>query len=112
MLCSICFNDIPSVNGWDSGNNAAPINYGRCCKDCDNNIVIPARINMIVRKISNKVFMEMQREAARRFADQNFMLTPTELEAVERVIHTVGPCTDSATLRGLLVRLLGEWDEW
>jgi len=33
-------------------------------------------------------------------------LTPTELEAVERVIHTVGPCTDSDTLSGLLERLL------
>ena len=62
MLCSICFNDIPSVNGWDSGNNAAPINHGRCCNDCDNNIVIPARLNMMMRKISNETVMKMQRE--------------------------------------------------
>lgn len=65
MLCSICFNDIPSVNGWDSGNNASPVNHGRCCNDCDNNIVIPARINMMARKISNAAFMEMQREQFR-----------------------------------------------
>jgi len=65
MLCSICFNDIPSVNGWDSGNNAEPINHGRCCHTCDNNIVIPARINMMVRKISNETVMEMQREQFR-----------------------------------------------
>jgi len=62
MLCSICFNDIPNVNGWDSGNNAAPVNHGRCCNNCDNNIVIPARINMMVRKVSNETFMAMQRE--------------------------------------------------
>jgi hypothetical protein len=62
MLCSICFNDIPSVNGWDSGNNAAPVNHGRCCNDCDNNVVFPARLNMMMRGVSNEVFMAMQRE--------------------------------------------------
>ena len=62
MLCSICFNDIPSVNGWDSGNNAFPVNHGRCCNDCDNNVVIPARLTMMVRKISNETLQAMQRE--------------------------------------------------
>ena len=64
MLCSICFNDIPSVNGWDSGNNAAPVNHGRCCNECDNTIVLPARITMARRKIYD-AFMEMQREQFR-----------------------------------------------
>jgi hypothetical protein len=62
MLCSICFNDIPSVNGWDSGNNAAPVNHGRCCNTCDNNIVFPARLNMMMRGVSNETFVAMQRE--------------------------------------------------
>ena len=31
MLCSICFNEIPKVGDWDSGNNAYPVNHGRCC---------------------------------------------------------------------------------
>ena len=62
MLCSICFNDITSVNGWDSGNNAAPVNHGRCCQTCDDNIVIPARLTMMMRKVSNETFMAMQRE--------------------------------------------------
>jgi predicted aldo/keto reductase-like oxidoreductase len=61
MLCSICFNDIPSVQGWDSGNNADPINMGRCCNKCDNNVVIPARLTMMTRRISNEQYREMQR---------------------------------------------------
>jgi hypothetical protein len=38
-ICSICFKEIV---GWS--NNAEPINDGRCCKVCDDTIVIPARI--------------------------------------------------------------------
>lgn len=45
MKCSICDKDIPvKEGGWDSGNNAQPINDGRCCDDCNMNVVIPARL--------------------------------------------------------------------
>ena len=39
MICSICEDNID--DGF--GNNAAPINDGRCCNDC-NNLVIRRRI--------------------------------------------------------------------
>jgi hypothetical protein len=39
MNCSIC-ND--TYKGF--GNNAWPINNGRCCAWCDNNVVTPVRI--------------------------------------------------------------------
>lgn len=61
MICSICFNDIPVVNGWTIGNNAEPVNMGRCCHDCDNNVVIPARMTMMSRNIRNE-YLEMQQE--------------------------------------------------
>lgn len=64
MLCSICFNEIPAVGDWTSGNNAEPVNFGRCCNKCDNEVVIPARITMMTAKISNDVQMEMVREQA------------------------------------------------
>lgn len=73
MFCSICFNEIPSINGWDSGNNANPVNMGRCCNACDNNVVIPARINMMTRRIPNEQYMEMLRE---QFNVLQNMLTP------------------------------------
>jgi len=39
QTCSICQRDI---NGY--GNNAWPVNEGRCCNDCNTTVVIPARI--------------------------------------------------------------------
>ena len=40
-ICSICQRE---YGGW--GNNARPINKGRCCDECDN-LVIVARLNVI-----------------------------------------------------------------
>ena len=30
---------------WDEGHNAEPVNDGRCCTQCNNTTVIPARIS-------------------------------------------------------------------
>lgn len=42
--CSICQT---LFSGW--GNNAQPVNDGRCCDKCNRDIVIPARLMMIFR---------------------------------------------------------------
>ena len=54
LQCSICKGDIehktlPDSNEvyWTSGNNAWPINSGRCCQWCDNQVVIPVRLKMM-----------------------------------------------------------------
>lgn len=50
VKCSICFGYIEPLkdeNGevvWEHGNNAQPINDGRCCDKCNWEVVIPARI--------------------------------------------------------------------
>lgn len=54
MKCSICDGEIekqymvkPSgerVMYWDGGHNAEPVNTGRCCQSCNDNVVIPVRI--------------------------------------------------------------------
>lgn len=45
MKCSICDGPIKVLpTGWSTGNNAAPVNDGRCCDECNFMIVIPARI--------------------------------------------------------------------
>jgi len=56
MECSICGNTIePMLNPatgevvWDQGNNAEPINDGRCCDVCDGLVVIPRRIQMVMQ---------------------------------------------------------------
>ena len=38
-ICSICKKE---YFGW--GNNAQPVNDGRCCDDCNTTAVIPARL--------------------------------------------------------------------
>lgn len=45
LICSICSKPIDETNSvWLGGNNAEPINAGRCCDVCDRRLVIPARI--------------------------------------------------------------------
>jgi hypothetical protein len=44
FICSICQR---ACEGF--GNNAEPVNDGRCCDRCDNEIVIPARIRQMQR---------------------------------------------------------------
>ena len=39
QICSICGKE---YSGW--GNNAQPVNDGRCCDDCNTTAVIPARL--------------------------------------------------------------------
>lgn len=38
-ICSICGKEY-----FGYGNNAQPVNDGRCCDECNLNIVVPARV--------------------------------------------------------------------
>lgn len=40
--CSICQEP---YDNW--GNNAMPVNSGRCCDDCNWSVVLPARLNRL-----------------------------------------------------------------
>lgn len=62
MLCSICFNEIEAVGSWTEGNSAEPVNYGRCCNACDNNVVIPSRLSLMTRKIPPATYIKMLQE--------------------------------------------------
>lgn len=44
LICSICDQPIPTRGDWAGGNNAWPINDGRCCYECNDNVVLPARM--------------------------------------------------------------------
>jgi len=51
MKCSICGNEIEKKYDkagkmyWDKGENAEPVNSGRCCSKCNYEIVIPRRMS-------------------------------------------------------------------
>ena len=47
MKCSICKKEIEIKGTWTQGNNAQPINDGRCCDICNDTKVIPERIKRI-----------------------------------------------------------------
>ena len=44
MKCSICKGQIEKKAHWSEGHNAEPINNGRCCDECNDNIVTPTRL--------------------------------------------------------------------
>ena len=50
VRCSICNGHIKPLRNsvgevvWDQGNNAQPVNNGRCCDQCNWEVVIPARM--------------------------------------------------------------------
>ena len=52
VRCSICngyikpLKDEESKVVWEHGNNAEPVNSGRCCDDCNWKVVIPARLQL------------------------------------------------------------------
>lgn len=47
-ICSICEGPIDVQGGtWRDGHNAQPVNAGRCCTRCNNNVVIPERLRRI-----------------------------------------------------------------
>lgn len=54
MICVICHKDIEpdrTDDGeiyWDQGNSAEPIDKGRCCNNCNRNIVLPARLTDVI----------------------------------------------------------------
>ena len=52
LVCSICFGLILAEdNGkWKFGHNADPVNNGRCCRRCNDRIVLPARIRQHQRE--------------------------------------------------------------
>lgn len=47
-ICSICGKE---YQGY--GNNAQPVNNGRCCNECNLSVVIPARL-VEIRKMNKK----------------------------------------------------------
>jgi hypothetical protein len=49
LKCSICDGPIERVNDWAGGHNAAPVNDGRCCSDCNWTVVIPMRLARLAR---------------------------------------------------------------
>ena len=49
MNCIICTDEIlpQPISGWDKGHNPWPVrDNGRCCEECNSQLVVPARLIM------------------------------------------------------------------
>ena len=57
MKCCICDMPIIAITDglgkviWDQGNNAEPIKSGRWCDVCNEQEVVPARINLLMKDV-------------------------------------------------------------
>lgn len=52
MKCCICEREIERepITGWDQGHNAEPVDDGRCCRECNDTVVVPTRIAIVMRR--------------------------------------------------------------
>ena len=69
LICSLCDADIiaearAKANPWEGGHNPEPLSNGRCCDVCNDEKVIPARINELMAnglpKLDPAIFKEVK----------------------------------------------------
>jgi hypothetical protein len=56
LICSICKQPIETEpeTGWAGGHNAQPINNGRCCRKCNDSVVVPERIAILFNRTKER----------------------------------------------------------
>jgi hypothetical protein len=67
--CSICYGplepDLEKRKFWDDGNNAWPVNNGRCCDRCNHEVVIPTRMGRPKGSLGTWEEAKVQQQKAR-----------------------------------------------
>jgi hypothetical protein len=53
-LCCLCNFSITPEGDWLSGHNAEPVAKGRCCRRCNDNVVVPARLREFMHRTAPK----------------------------------------------------------
>ena len=68
MMCVICHKEIEKqytkegVMYWDQGHSAEPLANGRCCTNCNNEIVTPQRITDMQMTMVGNLYEENKDE--------------------------------------------------
>lgn len=52
LECSICGDLVAPKSNWRGGNEAWPINNGRCCDECNWTVVLPARVSRTKKPVA------------------------------------------------------------
>tara|TARA_R110002167_G_scaffold122915_1_gene301610 strand:- start:63 stop:521 length:459 start_codon:yes stop_codon:yes gene_type:complete len=75
LTCSICDDDIEHKKQgsiiWADGNNAQPVNAGRCCDSCDCRVVVVTRMGINPNSKHGKAIGDMMYEM--RIGNQQFV---------------------------------------
>jgi hypothetical protein len=48
-ICCICHKEIDVRGTWTKGHNAEPVTEGRCCTECNSNVVLPVRMMRLIK---------------------------------------------------------------
>ena len=83
MKCAICKNEIEVVGTWTEGHNAEPVvENGRCCGNCNDTKVIPARLRGLGLQIDRPAWDEaMDKDSSKRLTQS---LVESVLETATR----------------------------
>ena len=59
MKCVLCNEEIKiNAAGWDGGNNAEPLAKGRCCTECNGDVIIARMMEMGILKVTATDFVD------------------------------------------------------
>ncbi len=75
MKCSICGKEFEGY-----GNNPAPLKRGKCCDDCNLNVVLPLRMALSPTNKNRLVIIET--DGTVRFSEENKITELKELQAL------------------------------
>ena len=61
MKCIICKDNIKvhELSGWSEGHNAEPVKSGRCCDDCNDDVVMGVRFHFALNPNTHTTIEEL-----------------------------------------------------
>ena len=96
LKCSICGREItPNALGWSEGNNAEPVNSGRCCDLCNNMVVIPTRLRRGKEKTDDKFYnIKLLIANKKNHKQQKWITLPCDFYTLLHTIKSICPNSD------------------
>jgi|TARA_B100000315_G_C14396288_1_gene504356 hypothetical protein len=110
LNCSICKEKIDeqitkntNTVYWTEGHNAEPINAGRCCTECNNNVVIPIRLlgarlsrmedmtNEVLKDVVKGTDADFIKEHGMDEASKHLANSSKKLDDIRKIAETLQP---------------------
>ena len=102
MICSICNCEIEVEHGgWYKGHNAEPFE-GRCCKACNDKVVIPTRIGLLLKPAQDSDVPKIIKDSINRYIKHNRPCGSFLRAVISNDLHTACLCADDNNKRDLI----------